>query len=106
MSSLKRLAQLKTMLELEPNDLFLNYSLGLENLAQSNINEAEFQFKKALDLNPDYIPAYYQLGKLFEFKKNTKQAILFFKNGLEKARLVRDFKAINEFGEAIFLLED
>ncbi len=61
MSSLKRLAQLKTMLELEPNDLFLNYSLGLENLAQSNINEAEFQFKKALDLNPDYIPAYYQL---------------------------------------------
>jgi hypothetical protein len=46
MSSLKRLAQLKTMLELEPNDLFLNYSLGLENLAQSNINEAEFQFKK------------------------------------------------------------
>ena len=49
MSSLKRLAQLKTMLELEPNDLFLNYSLGLENIAQSNINEAEFQFKKALD---------------------------------------------------------
>jgi len=106
MSSLKRLAQLKTMLELEPNDLFLNYSLGLENLAQSNINEAEFQFKKALDLNPDYIPAYYQLGKLFELKKNTTQAILFFKNGLEKARLVKDFKAINEFGEAIFLLED
>ncbi len=106
MSSLKRLAQLKTMLELEPNDLFLNYSLGLENLAQSNINEAEFQFKKALDLNPDYIPAYYQLGKLFELKKNRKQAILFFKNGLEKARLAKDFKAINEFGEAIFLLED
>ena len=106
MSSLKRLAQLKTMLELEPNDLFLNYSLGLENLAQSNINEAEFQFKKALDLNPDYIPAYYQLGKLFELKKNSNQAILFFKNGLEKARIAKNFKAINEFGEAIFLLED
>ncbi len=106
MRSLFRLAQLKNMLELEPNDLFLNYSLGLENMAQSNIIEAEFQFKKALDLNPDYIPAYYQLGKLFEIKNNEKQAILFFKNGLEKAKSVKDFKTINEFEEAIFLLEN
>lgn len=94
------------LLEHEPNDLFLNYALGLEYVAELNLADAERQLKHVLTLDINYIPAYYQLGKLFESQTKNTEAILFFKEGLEKAKDQKNNKAINEFGEAIFMLED
>lgn len=101
-----RIEMLMNMLGSDPGDLFMNYALGVEYMADSRPAEAEVQFKKVLELEPDYIAAYYQLGKLFESQANTDAALGFYRSGLEKARLKKDNKAINEFGEAIFMLED
>ena len=98
---------LESMLEKEPNDLFLNYALGLEFANDlSTVADAESQFRTVLGINPDYLAAYYQLGKLFESLLRVPEALEFYKKGLEKAVQHDERKAINEFNEAIFLLED
>lgn len=102
-----RIDQLIGMLEKEPNDLFLNYALGLEYCNDlQRAADAESQFRIVLGIDPNYIPAYYQLGRLFAALLRTPEAIEFYKIGLEKAREQKNNKAINEFGEALFMLED
>jgi len=101
-----RIHTLLDLLEKEPADLFLNYALGLEYVAQSDFIAAESQLKKVIALDENYIAAYYQLGKLFESQLKNPEAIGYYTTGLEKAKVKKDHKAINEFGEAIFMLED
>jgi tetratricopeptide (TPR) repeat protein len=107
---LKRLARiemLEQMLEKEPNDLFLNYALGLEYANDlATVANAESQFRAVIELDQNYVAAYYQLGKLFESLLRVPEALEFYKKGLEKARALKDNKSVNEFEEAIFMLED
>ena len=106
MDRLNRIDMLLAMLEKEPDDIFLNYALGTEYVGELDVVQAEFQFKKVLQMEPNYIAAYYQLGKLFESQLKNTEALEFFKVGLEKAKIAKNNKAINEFGEAIFMLEE
>jgi tetratricopeptide (TPR) repeat protein len=106
MERLSRIDMIINMLKSEPNDLFLNYTLGLEYVAELSLQDAEFQFKKTLEINVDYIPAFYQLGKLFESQLKNTEALHYFKLGLEQAKSQKNNKAINEFSEAVFMLED
>lgn len=106
MSRTTRVEMILTMLKNEPNDLFLNYSLGLEYFADKDFEKAEESFKKTLTIESDYIPAFYQLGKLFEAQNKTEDALAFYNKGLAFAKEQKNNKAINEFGEAIFMLED
>lgn len=101
-----RVDSLLDMLKSEPNDLFLNYALGTEYASVSNFILAEKQFNKVIRLDENYIAAYYQMGKLFEVQSKNKEALSYYSTGLEKARIKKDNKAINEFGEAIFMLEE
>src|SRR4051812_33156762 len=100
MERLARIQMLMSMLEQEPRDLFMNYALGVEYRADAQLPLAEEQFKKVLDLDPLYIAAYYQLGQLHQELSDTAGALDFYRQGLEKAKLKKDNKAINEFGEA------
>ena len=106
MERLSRIDMIIEMLKNEPNDLFLNYTLGLEYVAELSVLDAESQFKKTLEIDINYIPAYYQLGKLFESQLKNQEALHYFKLGLEQAKEQKNNKAINEFGEAVFMLED
>ena len=107
MKRLARIEMLEQMLEKEPNDVFLNYALGLEFANDlSTVADAESQFRTVIEMDSNYIAAYFQLGKLFEALLRQQEALEFYKNGLEKAVALKDNKSINEFNEAIFLLED
>ncbi len=94
------------MLKTEPNDVFLNYALGIELEANQLFEEAVKQFLKTLAIQTDYFACYYQLGRVAEKMKNEELALEYYKKGLELATLQKDKKAINEFNEAIWLLED
>lgn len=106
MDRLGRIDMLIELLSKEPGDLFLTYALGIEYVAELNLADGEKQFRKSLELDPDYVPAFYQLGKLFESQLKNEEALHFFKEGLNKAIAQKNNKAINEFNEAIFMLED
>ena len=94
------------LLEKEPDDLFLNFVLGLEFAAELQTDDAERQFMKVLTLDSNYIAAYYQLGKLLESNGKVKDALIYFREGLSKAREQNNNKSANEFEEAIFTIED
>lgn len=107
MKRLARIDMLNSMLEKEPDDLFLNYALGVEYANDlASVADAESQFKIVMGLDANYIAAYYQLGKLLESLLRKPEALEYYKTGLEKAKTLGDQKAVNEFNEAIFLLED
>lgn len=106
MSRTTRVEMILSMLKNEPNDLFLNYSLGLEHFADTDFLKAEESFKKTLTIQEDYVPAFYQMGKLLEAQNKIDDALDYFNKGLLFAKEQKNNKAINEFGEAIFMLED
>lgn len=105
MEKLNRIEALLSMLQTEPKDIFLNYSLGIEYAANNTLDLAKEQFLKVINFKQDYIPAYYQLGKLQE-QQQPQEALEYFKKGLELAKEQKNNKAVNEFSEAIFMLED
>ncbi len=105
MERAKRIDALLSMLQTEPKDIFLNYSLAMEYASENNLGLAEDQFLKVLNFQPDYIPAFYQLGKLYELKQINDKALEFFYKGKDLAKTQGNNKAFNEFSEAIFMLE-
>jgi tetratricopeptide (TPR) repeat protein len=106
MKASERFIQLQQMLKDEPNDLFLNYSIAMEYLSAGDIQKAIKAFQRTLQLKPDYIPAFYQLGKAYESISEMEKALSYYRQGLDLARLQKNNKSVNEFGEAIFMLED
>jgi tetratricopeptide (TPR) repeat protein len=101
-----RLNQVLEMLQSEPNDVFLNYALGMEYLALNEWSSAEFAFQKVIALNENHVPCFYQLGKLNEAQGLNEKALVYYNQGLSLARTQKNNKAINEFSEAIFMLEE
>jgi len=101
-----RIDVILSMLEKEPNDIFLNYTLGLEHAADKNFDLAEEQFKKVISIQEDYIPAFFHLGKLYEQHKKNDEALKYYNRGLEFAKEQKNNKAVNEISEAVFMLED
>jgi tetratricopeptide (TPR) repeat protein len=106
MNASERFIRIQKMLEEEPDDLFLNYSLAIEYISSGQVEEAVQSFLKVISLKTDYVPSYYQLGKIYEGNSENEKALQYFRKGLEFARAQKNNKAINEFGEAIFMLED
>lgn len=106
MDRLSRMEMIRKLLDEEPADVFLNYALGVEYLAELDLAEAEACFKKVLTLKESYIPVYYQLGKLYEAKSEEKEALKYYTAGHKFAEEQNDRKAMGEFDEAIFMLGD
>lgn len=106
MERLPRKELIFDMLVKEPNDVFLNYALAMEHLSAEEFKEADLQFKKVLDINPNYLPCFYQLGQVNEKLDNNDIAISYYKQGVELAKLQNNKKALGELNEAIWMLED
>jgi tetratricopeptide (TPR) repeat protein len=102
-----RIAKLLAFLKEEPDDIFLQYALGLEYQNDPNLLPlAEQQFRKIIAADENYLAAYYQLGKLHETRGQIAKALEVLKKGLVKARELKKTKSAAEFEEAIFMLED
>ena len=107
MTSQNRIQSILQMLEAEPNDCFLNYALGLEYAkSPDSYSLAESQLLKVKQIDPAYVPVYYQLGQLYANMQQRENALTFYREGLTVAKKLKQNKAANELEEAIFLLED
>lgn len=106
MEKLPRKELIFDMLEKEPDDVFLNYALAMEHLATSDYTDAEVQFKKVLEINPSYLPCFYQLGQVHEKLGNNEMALTYYIQGVKLAQSQNNKKALGELNEAIWMLED
>ena len=103
---MERIALLKKFLEEDPADNFSTYALALEYVKINQVAEAIRLLEEILQRNPEYLAAYYQLGKLFELQKNFTRSSDVFIQGIEVARTQKDQKTLNELQSALDLLED
>jgi len=53
-----RLDEIEKLLAAEPNDVFLNFSLGMEYAGAGRTDDAVRQFDRVIELDPEYIAAY------------------------------------------------
>ncbi len=100
-----RLELIAEMLEKNPNDTFLNYAAALEYRKDNDRPKAIRTFKKIVESDPDYLPTYYQLGKLLEEAGKNKEAIVVYRKGYVLSKKINDLKAIGELSEALLLLD-
>jgi len=101
-----RMELISEMLEKNPDDTFLNYAAALEYKKENKINKAMSFFRRIIDNDPDYLPTYYQLGKLLEEKNKTEEAVVIYKQGRELAKKKNDIKTLGELSEALLILDE
>lgn len=104
--STNRMELIEEMLEKNPDDTFLNYAAALEYKKDNENEKAINMFRRIIDKDPEYLPTYYQLGKLLEEKNKTQEAIDFYKRGRELAKKKNDIKTLGELSEALLILDE
>ncbi|TAE76122.1 MAG: tetratricopeptide repeat protein [Bacteroidetes bacterium] len=95
-----RIEQLLEFIETEPNEPFNRYALALEYI-NFDINLAQKHFEILKKQQPDYLPLYYHLGKLYEEKENYSMALEIYKQGIELARMQNNSKTEKELSNAL-----
>ena len=96
-----RLSQLLDLLRDSPGDAFLKYGVALEYQSRHDDDTALQHFKELKLQHPDYLPMYYQLGKLYERKNQNELAIKTFNDGIVIARSQKDNHTLNELQNAL-----
>ena len=96
-----RLTQLLELLQEMPDDAFLKYGVALE---YQSIKEDDTALQHFLELklkHSDYLPLYYQLGKLYERIDQNENAIKAYNDGIMIARIAKDQHTLNELQNAL-----
>jgi Tfp pilus assembly protein PilF len=100
-----RLAFLLDLLITDPRDSFIKYGIALEYLSLKDYVKAEDFLRLILSEDPNYIPAYLQLGQLMANLNKKEVARLTYTAGIELAKKSGDTHAANEMEEFLNELE-
>ncbi|MBI1803038.1 MAG: tetratricopeptide repeat protein [Ignavibacteriae bacterium] len=92
---------LKNFLDDDPKAPFNHYALALEYVTQQQFPEAIAKFEDVIVLDPNYVPAYHQLGLLYAQLNRQEEALTTLEKGIQIAALVGDTHAQTEMQEAI-----
>ena len=101
-----RLQRLKGFLEASPNDTFILYALAKEYEKMGDLEGALKQFNHLLDVDENYVGAYYHLGKLYEQLQKPTDAFHIYKKGMTVAKKQGDQHALSELAGAKLNLGD
>lgn len=98
---MSRLETLKKIVEDEPMDEFSRYALALEYISVGEKEKALEEFNNLLSRSPEYLPLYYQLGKLYEDNGDSNKAISIYEEGISLAEKQNDSHTKSELQEAL-----
>ena len=105
----------KKMINEKPNKKIQKLLIQAANYQKDNrLEDLEKVLKKIILIDPNYFPAFFNLGKLFEIKKKHEKAIEFYKKSLEIKpnhlvsiiNLINCYEDINKLDKAIKISED
>lgn len=100
----QRLEKLMEMEAQKPDDAFLKYAIAQEWIALDNQQEALKCYLLLRQNFADYLPTYYQLGKLYEALDETAKALEAYQQGAIIARQQNNAKTLRELNDAIEML--
>ena len=101
---MSRLDSIQKMLQKEPDDIFLNFGLAMEFVKASRYDDAVALFKRLNQLDPNYIPAYFQQGSTLITMGRLHDASAILREGIEVAERTGDPHAAGEMGELLATL--
>ena len=101
-----RRERIESMLESEPEDAFLRYSLALE-LEKDAEHDGSLELLRALAYDgASYVPAYFMAGQQLVKLGRVSEARQFLRDGIEAARVQGDAHAAGEMSEFLASLGD
>jgi Flp pilus assembly protein TadD len=80
-----RIEAIQKMLRKNPDDTFLHYSLGMEYASAARCQEAMKEFRRCIELDASYLPAYVEAGKALRAAGRFEEARAMFSAGLALA---------------------
>ena len=91
-----RREKLQEMLKSSPDDPFLHYGLAMEERAAGNLPAALLGLQKVLELDCDYVAAWFHQGQVLAEQGERDQAREVLETGIDVARRVGDQHAVDE----------
>lgn len=92
----KRLEMIREMLTQNPTDSFLLYGLANEYKNEGDLAQAIASYRHLMEVNPDYVAAYYHCGQALEAAGDREAAKATYDTGIEVARRIGDAHALSE----------
>jgi tetratricopeptide (TPR) repeat protein len=98
-----RVEMLKQFLAENPGDPFARYGLAMEYSRAGQTDAALAEFRKIVEANADYVPAYQMAAQMLSEQNRLEEARQWFARGIEAARRTGNAKAESEMED--FLAE-
>ena len=96
-----RIEILTQFIQADPKDSFARFGLAMEYARLGESDQALEHFRKLRELNPNYIAAYFQAGKVLAKIGQTETARQILGEGIQAAGRVGDLHAKNEMEAAV-----
>lgn len=93
--------QLQKMLKSEPHDAFLRYALAMEYAKHNQLAEALTEFRTLLAAHPDYVAAYFMMGRAQAQSGDVPGACETYRKGIDVAKQKGDLHAAGEISDAL-----
>ncbi|HEV2288577.1 MAG TPA: tetratricopeptide repeat protein [Candidatus Acidoferrales bacterium] len=100
-SARNRRQMLEEFVAQHPTDAFGRYGLAMECLKENDAAAAEENFKQLLSATPEYIPAYFQYGRMLATISRTEEARRVLAEGVARASKSGDAHALSEMQAAL-----
>ena len=105
MNEPNRLNQLLQFLEQNPSDAFARYGLAMEYSRAGQVEPALEQYRKLLELHPDYTNGYFMAAQTLERAGRTAEAKKMLENGITAAKRASNQHAVKEMSAMLDELE-
>ena len=96
--------EIRNLLRNEPGDVFLNYSLAMLQKKEGLDKEALVSFDRCIELDPDYIAAWFHKGMFLAGLGEVDEAKIVLEAGIARARECGDEHALGEMSEFLATL--
>lgn len=93
---LDRLEMLREIVTQQPNDAFARYGLAMELGNRGDLESALLEFKKLLELHPDYAAGYFMAAQQLAKAGRGDEAKNFLTRGIAAANRTRNAHAAGE----------
>ena len=91
--------QLEKLLAADPDDVFLNFGLAMALAKDKRFDESISRFSRVIELDPDYVTAYFQQAKTLLESGDREGAKQVLSTGAQRAAACGDPHAKSEMDE-------
>ncbi len=96
---MSRRQKIEDRLQIDPDDVFLNYSYAMELAKLGEEPAARAAYLRVRELDPNYVPGYFQEGQFLAGVGDLENARTVLQAGITVARRIGDSHAVGEMTE-------